>query len=172
MPPIYDPEAVRPMWEELAAVGITPLHTPEEVDAAIGSDAQGTALLVVNSVCGCAAGGCRPGVMLALQHDVIPDRLVTVFAGVDTEATQRARELMPQIPPSSPCIVLFKDGKPTHALQRAHIERMTPVDIANALREIFTKECTRQGPSIPSEEFQKIEPVQQCGSTIPLYQGN
>lgn len=171
MPPIYDPEAVRPMWEELLAVGIEPLHTPEEVDAVFGGDAKGTTLLVINSVCGCAAGGCRPGVMLALQNDVIPDKLVTVFAGVDTEATQRAREYMPHLPPSSPNIVLFKDGKPTHALQRAHIERMTPVDIANALREIFNQECTRKGPSVPKDVFDKVDPIQQCGSSIPLYQG-
>ncbi len=172
MPPIYDPEAVRPMWEELANVGIKPLHTPGEVDAVLGEGATGSTLLVINSVCGCAAGGCRPGVMLALQNDVIPDNLVTVFAGVDTEATQRAREYMTGIPASSPNIVLFKDGKPTHALQRSHIERMTAVDIANALREIFNKECTAQGPSIPKDQYDKVNPVQQCGSSIPLYQGN
>jgi putative YphP/YqiW family bacilliredoxin len=172
MPPIYEPEAVRPMWEELATVGIEPLTTPEAVDAVLGGDAKGTTLLVINSVCGCAAGGCRPGVMLALQNDVIPDNLVTVFAGVDREATQRAREYMQNIPPSSPNIVLFKDGKPTHALQRMHIERMTAVDIGNALRDIFNKECMRKGPSVPKETFDKVDPVQQCGSSIPLYQGN
>ncbi len=109
--------------------------------------------------------------MLALQNDVIPDNLVTVFAGVDREATQRAREYMPQIPPSSPNIIMFKDGKPTHALQRTHIERMTAVDIGNALRDIFNKECTRKGPSVAKEDYDKIDPVQKCGSSIPLYQG-
>jgi putative YphP/YqiW family bacilliredoxin len=172
MPPLYDPEAVRPMWEELVTVGIKPLTTPEQVDEVLGNNPTGTTMLVINSVCGCAAGGCRPGVMLALQNGVIPDQSVTVFAGVDTEATQRAREYMSGIPPSSPNIVLFKDGKPLYAIQRSHIERMTPVDIANSLREIFNKECTRKGPSIPAEEFERIDPVQQCGSTIPLYQGN
>jgi len=172
MPPLYDPEAVKPMWEELATVGIQPLTTPEEVDSVLGNGATGTTLLVINSVCGCAAGGCRPGVMLALQNDLIPDNLVTVFAGVDREATQRARDYMAQIPPSSPNIVLFKDGKPTHALQRMHIERMTAVDIGNALRDIFDKECTRKGPSVPKEVFDRVDPVQQCGSSIPLYQGN
>ena len=171
MPPLYEPEAVKPMWEELAAVGIQPLTTPEEVDNLLGPGAMGTTLLVINSVCGCAAGGCRPGVMLALQNDLIPDNLVTVFAGVDREATQRAREYMPQIPPSSPNIILFKDGKPTHALQRMHIERMTAVDIGNALRDVFAKECTRKGPSVPREDYDKIDPVQKCGSGIPLYQG-
>ncbi|MDZ4860305.1 MAG: BrxA/BrxB family bacilliredoxin [Candidatus Hydrogenedentes bacterium] len=172
MPPIYEPEAVRPMWEELAEVGIKPLTTATDVDAVLGGTPTGSTLLVINSVCGCAAGGCRPGVMLALQNDVIPDNLVTVFAGVDTEATQRAREYMQGIPASSPNIVLFKDGKPTHALQRSHIERMTAVEIANSLREIFSKECSAKGPSIPKEQFEKVDPVQQCGSSIPLYQGN
>ncbi|MBM3290466.1 MAG: BrxA/BrxB family bacilliredoxin [Candidatus Hydrogenedentes bacterium] len=172
MPPLYEPEAVKPMWEELAAVGVQPLTTPEEVDNVLGNGATGTTLLVINSVCGCAAGGCRPGVMLALQNDLIPDNIVTVFAGVDREATQRARDYMAQIPPSSPNIVLFRDGKPTHALQRMHIERMTAVDIGNALRDIFNKECTRKGPSVPKDVFDRIDPVQQCGSSIPLYQGN
>ncbi len=172
MPPMYDPEAVKPMWEELAAVGVTPLTTPEAVDEVLGEGAKGTALLVINSVCGCAAGGCRPGVMLALQNGLIPDTNVTVFAGMDREATQRAREYMGDIPPSSPNIVLFKDGKPAYALQRQHIEAMTPVDIANVLKDIFDKECKRQGPSIPAEEFEKVSPIQQCGSSIPLYQGD
>ena len=172
MPPLYDPEAVKPLWEELVAVGIKPLTTREEVDSVLANGTKGSTLLVINSVCGCAAGSCRPGVMLALQHSVIPDNLVTVFAGVDTEATQRARELMPGIPPSSPNVILFKDGKPTHALQRQHIEQMTAVDIANTLKEIFDQQCTRPGPSVPPEAFEKIDPVQQCGSSIPLYPGN
>ncbi len=172
MPPIYDPEAVKPMWEELVEVGFRPLVSPQEVDEVFVNDAKGSTLLVINSVCGCAAGACRPGVMLALQNDVIPDHLVTVFAGIDTEATQRARELMANVPPSSPNVVLFKDGKPTHVLQRQHIEQMTAVDIANTLKQIFDKECSRKGPSIPADEFNKIDPVQQCGSSIPLYPGN
>ncbi|GMV90573.1 MAG: hypothetical protein AMXMBFR82_03510 [Candidatus Hydrogenedentota bacterium] len=172
MPPIYDPEAVKPMWEELVAVGIRPLTSPEQVDEVLANGAKGSTLLVINSVCGCAAGACRPGVMLSLQNEVIPDNLVTVFAGVDTEATQRARQLMPDVPASSPNIVLFKDGKPTHALQRHHIEQMTAVDIANTLKQIFDKECSRKGPSVPPEQFEKIDPVQQCGSSIPLYPGN
>ncbi|MBX7256359.1 MAG: BrxA/BrxB family bacilliredoxin [Candidatus Hydrogenedentes bacterium] len=172
MPPLYDPEAVKPMWEELAAVGVKPLTTPEEVDKVLGGDAKGTTLLVINSVCGCAAGGCRPGVMLALQNSVIPDTCVTVFAGMDREATQRARDYMGDIPPSSPNIVMFKDGKPAYVIQRQHIETMTPVDIANVLKDIFNKECNTPGPSIPAEEFEKISPIQQCGSSIPMYQGD
>jgi putative YphP/YqiW family bacilliredoxin len=123
MPPMYDPEAVRPMWEELVAVGIQPLTTPEEVDAVLG-EKTGSTLVVLNSVCGCAAGNCRPGVMLALQNERIPDRLVTVFAGMDTEAVQQARGYF-DFQPSSPNVVLFKDGAPVMALQRFHIERMS-----------------------------------------------
>jgi putative YphP/YqiW family bacilliredoxin len=171
MPPLYDPEAVRPMWEELSQVGIRPLTTAEEVDEVLGRSDE-TTLLVINSVCGCAAGGCRPGVMLALQNDIIPDNLVTVFAGMDQEATQRARTYMEGIPPSSPNAVLFKGGKPVVALERRHIERMTPVDIANTLVAAFNEHCSRKGPSVPREVFEEVEPVRRCSSTIPLYQGD
>lgn len=170
MPPLYDPEMVRPMWEELVAVGIRPLTTPQEVDEVL-SKKSGTVLCVVNSVCGCAAGGARPGVMLALQNDRIPDQLVTVFAGMDTEATARAREYMPNIPPSSPCIALFKDGAPYFVMERRHIEGYSAVDIANRLVAVFNEVCTRPGPSIPREEFEKIQPVEICGSSIPRYNG-
>jgi putative YphP/YqiW family bacilliredoxin len=170
MPPMYDPEAVRPMWEELVAVGIQPLTTPEEVDAVLG-EKEGTTLVVLNSVCGCAAGNCRPGVMASLQNERIPDRLVTVFAGMDTEAVQQARGYF-DFQPSSPNVVLFKDGAPVMALQRFHIERMTAVDISNVLVEAFNEHCTGQGPSVPREEFEKVAPVQQCGSSLPLYQGD
>ena len=107
--PMYDPTSVQPMRAELTAVGVKELLTPEDVDAAIGQ--KGTLLLVVNSVCGCAAGNARPGVMLALQNRVIPDQLTTVFAGQDRAATAHARGRMSQYPPSSPCIALFKDGE-------------------------------------------------------------
>lgn len=171
MPPLYDPEAVRPMWEELVQVGLRPLTTPEQVDEALGQ-ADRTTLLVINSVCGCAAGGCRPGVMLALQNEVIPDNLVTVFAGMDQQATQRARDYMDGVPPSSPNAVLFKDGRPVLVLQRRDIERMTPVDIANRLVAAFNEHCERRGPSVPREVFESIDPIQRCSSTIPLYQGD
>lgn len=170
MPPLYDPEQVRPMWEELVAVGIRPLKTPAEVDEAL-TRASGTALCVVNSVCGCAAGNARPGVMLALQNDIIPDELVTVFAGMDGEATARAREHMKGIAPSSPCIALFKEGQPVRVLERRHIERLTAVEIANTLQEEFNKHCKRQGPSVPAEKFEAISPVQACGSSLSPYNG-
>ncbi len=171
MPPIYDPEQVRPMWEELANVGVRPLTTVEDVDAVLGKD-SGTVLCVVNSVCGCAAGGARPGVSLALQSETIPDELVTVFAGMDQEAVAQARDYMVGVVPSSPCIALFKDGKPIHVLERRHIERMTAIDIANNLTAVFKETCDRKGPSVAPEVFNSNEHVDTCGSSISPYQGD
>ncbi len=168
MQPLYDPDAVKPMWEELAGVGIQPLTRPEEVDGALGA-AQGTTMLVINSVCGCAAGGARPGVTLALQHDKIPDRSVTVFAGVDRLAVDRARAYLTGIMPSSPFIALFKDGKLVHALERRHIEQMDARTIALNLAEAFEKHCEAQGPSVPPEVYEKNVKARQCGSTVPQF---
>lgn len=171
MPPLYDPEQVRPMWEELANVGVSPLTTPEAVDAAL-SASEGTVLCVVNSVCGCAAGGARPGVTLSLQNDIIPDKLVTVFAGMDQEAVAKARSYMTQVAPSSPCIALFKDGKPIHVLERRHIERMSAMDIANNLTQVYNQTCSRKGPSVAPEVFEGNQSVKACGSSIAPYSGN
>ena len=168
MPPIYDPEEVKPMVEELTNVGIDSITTPEAVEELI-QNTQGTTLLVVNSVCGCAAGSCRPGVTLALQNDKIPDNLATVFAGVDTEAVDRARELMPEVQPSSPNVALFKDGKLLGILERRHIEQMTAIDVRDALVKVFNDECVRTGPSVPADVYEANEPVDRCGSSIPLY---
>ncbi len=171
MPPMYDPESVKPMVAELTNVGLTSLTTPEEVDTAI-LNTPGTALLVINSVCGCAAGSCRPGVSLALQNEKIPDNLYTVFAGMDTDAVNRAREIMKDVPPSSPNVAIFEDGQLVGILERRHIERMSAVDISNALIKVFNDKCTRQGPSISTENFEKNEHVETCGSSIPLYQSD
>jgi len=165
--PIYDPEAVAPMWKELAAVGVEPLTTPAQVEQALGA-ASGTVLLIVNSVCGCAAGSARPGVMLALQHSVIPDRYVTVFAGVDRDAVNRAREYMAPYPPSSPSIGLFKDGKQVFMLQRTDLQQMTDHEVAAALQKAFDEHCARVGPSIDPETFRKLQPYRGCGSQIPM----
>jgi putative YphP/YqiW family bacilliredoxin len=170
LPPIYDPEAVAPMWQELAAVGVEPLTTPEQVDALL-RDGTGTALVVVNSVCGCAAGQARPGVMLALQHARIPDRYVTVFAGVDRDAVERARGYMTGYPPSSPCVALFKDGKLVFMLQRTDLQQMNEPQVATALRQAFDAHCAKTGPSIDAEKFKQIRPFQGCGSQIPLMGG-
>lgn len=166
LPPIYDPEAVAPLWQELAAVGVDPLTTPEQVDEAL--KAKGTTLLVVNSVCGCAAGQARPGVMHALQNAVIPDRSVTVFAGVDRDAVERARQHMSAYPPSSPSIGLFKDGRQVFMLQRTDLQQMNEEQVSSALRGAFQQHCARTGPSIDPEKYQKIRPYQGCGSQIPL----
>ena len=170
MPPIYDPEQVRPMWEELARVGVRPLTTAEEVDEVLSKE-TGTVLVMVNSVCGCAAGGARPGLTLALQNEVIPDDFVTVFAGMDKEAVAKAREYMTDVQPSSPCIALFENGKPVCVIERHHIEKMTPIDIANTLGKVFEEKCSRKGPSVPREVFEGNDPVTTCGSSISPYSG-
>ena len=108
----------------------------------------------------------------ALQNEKIPDNLYTVFAGVDMEAVQRARDLMTGVQPSSPNVAIFQDGKLLGILERRHIERMSAVDIANALTKVFNDFCTRKGPSVSPEVFEKNAHVDTCGSTIPLYKGN
>src|SRR5438093_2695321 len=146
---IYDQEAVAPMWQELAAVGVDPLTTPEQVDEVLGR-ASGTLLVIVNSICGCAAGSARPGAMLALQHAVIPDRYVTVFAGVDRDAVNRARDYMVGYPPSSPSIALFKDGRQVFMLERSELQQMMDDQVAAALRKASTSTARRPGlRSIP-----------------------
>jgi len=117
---MYPPELVKPMQQELENAGFASLHTTEEVEEALNR--EGTTLVVVNSVCGCAAGAARPGAVASLQFDKIPSNLVTVFAGVDREAVDKAREHMVPFPASSPAIALFKDGVLVHMLERHHIE--------------------------------------------------
>jgi putative YphP/YqiW family bacilliredoxin len=168
MQPLYDPEAVRYMWEELESVGVRSMRTPEEVDEAINE--KGTTLLVINSVCGCAAGHARPGIGLALQHKVIPDHLVTVFAGVDREATQRAREHMPGITPSSPSAALFENGKLVYVLHRSRIETMGAEEVAGNLRRAFESYCSRPGPSVPGDVFERSFAPARCSSEIPRYE--
>lgn len=165
--PIYDPEAVAPMWQELVAVGVESLTTPEQVEGALAAPA-GTVLVIVNSICGCAAGHARPGAMLALQNKVIPDRSVTVFAGVDRDAVNRAREYMADYPPSSPAMGLFKDGQQVFMLQRSDLQRMTDEEVAAALTNAFDEHCAKPGPSVDAETFRKLQPYRGCGSQIPM----
>jgi len=165
--PIYDPEAVAPMWQELAAVGVEPLTTPEQVDGAL-TPKSGTVLVIVNSICGCAAGHARPGAMLALQNAVIPDRSVTVFAGVDRDAVNRAREYMAPHPPSSPSMGLFKDGKQVFMLHRTDLQQMDDEQVAKALVQAFDAHCAKPGPSVDAETFRKLQPYRGCGSQIPV----
>lgn len=136
---MYPEEIVKPCREELTSIGIEELHTPKEVDEALKQD--GTTLVVVNSVCGCAAGGARPGVRLALQHSSKPDKLTTVFAGVDREAVERARSYMAGYPPSSPSVALFKNGRLVFMMERHDIEGHYPEEIADSLRKAFDEFC-------------------------------
>ena len=137
----YSPLMIRPMREELLAAGFEELHTPADVDRALG-EKSGTALLVVNSVCGCAAGMARPGARLAVQSGVRPDRLLTVFAGFDLEATKRAREVLGDIPPSSPSMALFRDGELVWFLPRHKIEGRDALAVAADLRAAFAEFCS------------------------------
>lgn len=164
--PMYDPQAVQPMRDELTAVGFEELHTPEQVDSAV-CDTEGTMLVVVNSVCGCAAGSARPGVTLALQHTTIPDRFVTVFAGQEREATDRMRSYFTDIAPSSPSMAVLRNGKLEFMMQRHDIEGRSAEEIAADLRQMFDTICSRPGPSISREEYDKLEHERICGSRIP-----
>lgn len=137
---MYPAHLVAPMAQDLTNFQFEGLTTPAEVDAAM-TDQKGTMLLVVNSVCGCAAANARPGAKMAIQHSKTPDRKVTVFAGVDKEATERAREYLLPYPPSSPSIALFKDGKLVHFIERHSIEGRTAEMIAENLKMAFDRYC-------------------------------
>ncbi len=136
---MYPTELVKPMQLELENAGFTSLHTAEEVEQALSK--SGTTLIMVNSVCGCAAGTARPGAIVSLQYDKVPTNLVTVFAGVDTEATVKARDFMIPFPPSSPAIALFKDGSLVHMLERHHIEGRPAQVIASNLEAAYEEYC-------------------------------
>jgi putative YphP/YqiW family bacilliredoxin len=136
----YMMDMIQPMRDELTRIGIKELRTPEEVEQHL-PNAKGTALVVVNSVCGCAAGQARPGVAKALQHDVKPDHLFTVFAGQDKEATAKAREYFAPYPPSSPSIALMKDGELVHFIERHQIENRSADEIASDLIAAFDQFC-------------------------------
>jgi putative YphP/YqiW family bacilliredoxin len=164
--PMYDPKAVQPMRDELTAVGFEELLTPEAVDSAV-RDKSGVMLVVVNSVCGCAAGSARPAATLALQHSVIPDHFVTVFAGQEREAVDRMRSYFTGFAPSSPNMAIFKDGKLVVMLQRHDIEGRSADELAEVLRKYFDELATRPGPSISPEEFEKLTYDHTCGSRVP-----
>ena len=136
----YDPKLVQPMREELTCLGVQELRTAEEVDEVLG-DSRGTTLVIVNSVCGCAAANARPAVALALQHNVNPERVVTVFAGQDLEATERVRTYFVGVKPSSPSIALQKDGELVFMLERHQIEGRAAAEIAQDLSKAFDRAC-------------------------------
>jgi putative YphP/YqiW family bacilliredoxin len=137
---MYPELMVIPMREELTRLGVQELKNATEVDRELG-DAQGTTMVVVNSICGCAAGRLRPAVRLALQHSAKPDRLFTVFAGQDVEATERARSYFTGYRPSSPSLALFREGKLVHMLERSDIEHRDSMDIATELKRAFDQHC-------------------------------
>jgi putative YphP/YqiW family bacilliredoxin len=136
---MYPPELVKPMREDLTNVGFEELHTTEAVDSAIAK--EGTTLVVINSVCGCAAANARPGARMSLKNAKRPANLVTVFAGVDREATDQARSHMVPFPPSSPSMALFKDGELVHMLERHHIEGRPAELIAENLMDAYNEYC-------------------------------
>jgi putative YphP/YqiW family bacilliredoxin len=140
----YPEEMVRPMREELTRIGVRELRTREDVEAIL-AERTGTTLVFVNSVCGCAAGMARPGLALALHHDRLPDRITTVFAGVDTEATARAREGFGPQPATSPQIALFRDGELVHMVQRQDIEGHAAHEVARNLIAAFDRYCAVRG---------------------------
>jgi putative YphP/YqiW family bacilliredoxin len=136
----YPESFIGPMREELTRLGIRELRTPDQVDAAI-RDTHGTVMVVVNSMCGCAAGKARPGIAQALQHQNKPDVVATVFAGGDIEATERARGYFAPYAPSSPSVALLRDGKLVYMLERRQIENQTAGAIAKALTDAFDTYC-------------------------------
>jgi putative YphP/YqiW family bacilliredoxin len=137
---MYPNYLTEPMAAELTDFGFQGLKTAEEVEAKL-SEKSGTTLIMVNSVCGCAAAMARPGAKMSLQNDKKPDNLVTVFAGVDSDAVQTAREFLLPYPPSSPAIALFKDGKLVHILERRHIEGRTAQIISENLKAAYDTYC-------------------------------
>ncbi|MDN3705671.1 BrxA/BrxB family bacilliredoxin [Myroides ceti] len=136
---MYPEEIVKPMREELVAVGFQELYTAKEVEDALAK--EGTTLVVVNSVCGCAARNARPGARMSLDNGKTPDQIVTVFAGVDKDAVDAAREKMFPFPPSSPSMALFKNGELVHMLERHHIEGHPAETISENLKEAYNEHC-------------------------------
>ena len=136
---MYTAELIKPMREDLAFAGFEELHTTEAVENTLKK--KGTTLIVVNSVCGCAAANARPAAKMSLQNSKKPNNISTVFAGVDTEAVNTAREYMLPFPPSSPCMALFKDGELVHMIERHHIEGRAAEVIAENLMEAYNEFC-------------------------------
>lgn len=168
--PNYDPVAVEPMREELRAVGFRDLLSAEDVDKTF-AEKSGTTLIMLNSVCGCAAGNARPGAALALQNERIPDRMEAIFAGMEKGAVDRFRQHMHPMPPSSPCMVLLKDGEPAGILHRQDIEKCTAEQVAGKLVTLFNEHCAADGPSIPRETYEGLTFVRKCGSKVPRFDG-
>ncbi len=167
--PKYDPVAVQPMRDELTFIGFEEIKTIEETEKALGNKNDETVFVFINSVCGCAAGSARPGISKALQNNLIPDRLVTAFAGQDNEAVNHIRtKYLSQYPPSSPSGALIKNGEILFMMQRSFFAGKNDEDIANLLKEVFNTNCNNKGPSIPVEKYEQLVHARKCGSKIPL----
>ena len=143
----YPEQLIAVMREDLTQHGVDEARTPADVDQLLTGNPGEVVMMVVNSVCGCAAGKARPGVAMALQHANRPAKVATVFAGGDVEATDRVRELAGQLPPSSPCVYLFRDGKPVYLLPRHQIENRQAPEIARMLTEAFDEFCAKSEPA-------------------------
>ena len=140
---VYPEQFTAPMRAELSQNGVIETRTPEEVDQLL-SPGSGTVLMVVNSVCGCAAGSARPGVLQSLESEPRPDKVATVFAGGDVAAVARVREILSEYPPSSPSVALFQDGQPVYMLHRHQIEGRQPNEISSLLKQAYETHCAKQ----------------------------
>ncbi|MYC80489.1 MAG: BrxA/BrxB family bacilliredoxin [Acidobacteria bacterium] len=136
----YPEEFIGPMREELTRLGVHETRSPQEVDELLRNE-DGTVMMVINSMCGCAAGRARPGIALALKHAVVPAKVATVFAGGDLEATARVREYLQEYPPSSPSVALFREGRPVFMMHRHQIEYRDASQIADTLTAAFDRYC-------------------------------
>ncbi len=171
--PTYDPASVQYMRDELVAVGFSELLTLEEVDETLEGSDDEMVLLMVNSVCGCAAGSARPGVALALQHEVIPDKMVTVFAGMEKRAVEYVRQrYLSNYVPSSPVIALLQNGEVRFIMERKDLVHKSPEEISHILTAVFDKTCRKAGPSIHPDVYNRLEYTIQCSSKLPRYQSN
>ena len=142
----YPEELIAPMRHDLVQLGFTELRTPAEVDEVLGTE-QRTMMVAINSVCGCSAGGMRPGVAVSLTNEAKPDVLLSVFAGQDLEATERAREYFTGYPPSSPAVALMKDGELVYMMERHQIEGRHPLEIADTLKAAYDEFCAAGEPA-------------------------
>ncbi|MBI9070549.1 MAG: BrxA/BrxB family bacilliredoxin [Melioribacteraceae bacterium] len=167
--PTYDPIAVQPLRNELTDVGFSEVLTVEDFESVVNQNNDETVFLFINSVCGCSAGTARPGATLALQGEVIPNKLVTAFAGQEKEVIQHIREkYLNEFSPCSPCMAMFRNGKLEFYLPRFEIEKKRAEDIAEILTGLFKERCSNNGPSIPSEDFEKLKYKRMCGSKIEM----
>lgn len=167
--PIYDSAQVQPMRDELTNAGFEEVRTPQMVEDVLSKKNDESVLVFINSVCGCAAGSARPGVIQALQNKIIPDRFITLFAGMERDAIDYMREnYLSAYPPSSPSMAIVKNGEVKFMMPRHDIESRSPEEVAEILKEQFEALCSRQGPSISKEAYEKIVFEKACGSSARL----